>query len=40
MMEKTVCNWMAEVIDENVGYFMFLSFFNPEQAKVLCYDSC
>lgn len=31
---------MAEVIDENIGYFMFLSFFNPEQEKVLCYDSC
>lgn len=27
---------MAEVIDENIGYFMFLSFFNPDHVIGLC----
>lgn len=40
VMERMICDWMAEVIDENIGYLMFLSFFNPEQVKGLCSDNC
>lgn len=32
---KNYLDWMAEVIDWNIGYFTFLSFFNPEQVKGL-----
>lgn len=31
---------MAEVIDENIGYFMFLSFFNPELVEGLWSEDC
>lgn len=36
VMKKMICDCMAEVIDENIEYFMFLSFFNPDHVKGLC----